>query len=385
MTPPPEPSAYAFAPPFALFLVCPPGLEPQLLEEARSLGLKETRLAQGGVEAMGDWPAIWRANLELRGAVRVMVALASFRALHLAQLDKRLRRLDWSGLLPRGVAIHVEAQCRQSRIYHAGAAVERLSRALADAVGAMTVKTRAEATLGLRLRIDDDLCTLSLDSSGAPLYQRGYKEAVAKAPMRESMAALFLQAAGFDGAEPVVDPFCGSGTFVLEAAGMAAGRQAGAARSFAFEALVGHDAEAFDALRRPPSGSSEGPPRFFGSDRDAGAVRMAGENAARARLAALASFACRTISDAAPPDGVGPGLVIANPPYGARIGEGPSLAPLYATFGRVTRERFSGWRTAIVTSDDGLARATGLPFQEPGPPVPHGGLRVRLWQTGPLP
>ncbi|MEL6767450.1 MAG: class I SAM-dependent RNA methyltransferase [Pseudomonadota bacterium] len=384
MSPPTATSASAFAPPFALFLVCPPGLEPQLFDEAKALGLDDVRLAPGGVEAVGDWRAVWRANLELRGAVRVMVALASFRALHLAQLDKRLRRLDWSGLIPRGTAIHIEAQCRRSRIYHAGAAAERLSRALSDAVAAETVKTRAEGTLGLRLKLDDDLCTLSLDSSGAPLYQRGYKEAVGKAPMRESMAALFLRAAGFDGQEPVLDPFCGSGTFVLEAAALAAGLQAGATRSFAFEALAGHDADAFRALRRLPAGGLDGPARYFGADRDAGVVRMATENAGRAGLGALASFACHAISDAAPPPGLEPGLVIANPPYGARVGEGPSLGPLYATFGRVMRERFGGWRAALVTSEDGLARATGLPFRDPGPPVPHGGLRVRLWQTGPL-
>ncbi|MEL7138320.1 MAG: class I SAM-dependent RNA methyltransferase [Pseudomonadota bacterium] len=379
-----RPTPFGFAPPFRLFLVCPPGLETFLAVEAREIGLGDAVVAPGGVEATGDWEAVWRANLQLRGAVRVMVELAQFRALHLAQLDKRLRRLDWSSLLPQRTAVHVEALCRRSRIYHAGAAAERLGRALADAVAARHVRTRAEAAFGLRLRIDDDLCTVSLDSSGDPLYRRGYKEAVAKAPMRETMAALFLRAAGFDGQEPVLDPMCGSGTFVLEAAGIAAGLQPGQARPFAFEGLRCHDDDRFRALRHAAAPVPSETSRFHGSDRDAGAIAAATGNAARAGLEALTEFKQRAVSMIAPPEGSPPGLVIANPPYGARIGEPGQLAPLYATFGRVLRERFSGWRAAIITSDEGLARATGLPFHDPGPPVPHGGLRVRLWQTGSL-
>ncbi|MEM7498778.1 MAG: class I SAM-dependent RNA methyltransferase [Pseudomonadota bacterium] len=387
MTRPTEP-AQGFAPPFALFLVCPPGLEPHLAAEAAALGLEDVAASAGGVTATGGWQAVWRANLHLRGAVRVMVRLAAFRALHLAQLDKRLRRLPWRTLIEQGSTIHIEAQCKRSRIYHAGAAAERLARALSEEAGAAPVRSRAEATLGLRLLIDDDLCAVSLDSSGEPLYRRGHKFAVAKAPMRESMAALFLRAAGFDGVEPVLDPMCGAGTFVLEAAGIAAGQPAGHSRGFAFEALNGHDARAFAAFRAaaahasPPQ--SDGPPRFIGSDRDAGAVAMASENAARAGLAARTLFLRRAVSEIAPPEGLPPGLVIANPPYGARIGEGAKLGPLHAALGAALRERFRGWRAAIVTTEEGLARATGLPFLPPGPPVPHGGLRVKLWQTEPL-
>ncbi|MEM8625926.1 MAG: class I SAM-dependent RNA methyltransferase [Pseudomonadota bacterium] len=367
--------------PFPLFLVCPPGLETHLAAEAAAIGLEGAAPAPGGVTARGDWPDIWRANLMLRGAVRINVEIGAFRAPHLAQLDKRARRVPWAELLHPGTPISVEAQCKRSRIYHAGAAAERVERAICEGAGA---KAGGEDAIRFRVRIEDDLCTLSLDSSGEPLYRRGHKQAVGKAPLRETLAALFLKAAGFTGAEAVVDPMCGSGTLVIEAADMASGALPGRDRRFAFEGLRTNDASKLSTLRAAPAAAPKGPARFFGSDRDAGAIRMSTENAARAGLETLCSFDCHAVSDLVPPAGVEPGLVITNPPYGARIGDTKSMSPLYAAFGRVLKEHFTGWRAAIITSEASLARATGLPFESPGPPVPHGPLRIRLWQTPPL-
>ena len=124
--------------------------------------------------------------------------------------------------------------------------------------------------------------------------------------------------------------------------------------------------------------------RFFGSDRDAGAIRISRENAERARVSAWTTFEQRTVSETIPPPGA-PGLVIANPPYGDRIGDKKRISPLYRTLGDTLRTRFSGWRAAIITTDAALAKSTGLPFDKPLGPIAHGGLRVWLWQTGPLP
>ncbi|MEM8957011.1 MAG: class I SAM-dependent RNA methyltransferase [Pseudomonadota bacterium] len=368
--------------PLDIFCACPPGLEDRLAEEMRALGLAGVAATPGGARCDGGWDAVMRANLWLRGATRVLVRVAEFRALHLAQLDKRARKVDWAALLRQDVPVRVEASCRKSRIYHAGAAAQRVTRAIAETSRAPAGEA---GDLRLLVRIDDDLCTISIDSSGAPLHQRGLKQAVGKAPMRETLAAPFLRQCGFDGAEPVADPMCGSGTFVIEAAEIAAGLAPGRARRFAFEMLAGFDEGAWSALRDAASAAERSTAwRGYGVDRDDGAIRMARENAERAGVTALLSFERQAISAFAPPDGP-PGLVMVNPPYGARIGNRKLLFALYGSLGQVLRDRFSGWRVGLVTSDGGLAKATGLPFLPSGPPVPHGGLKIALHRTAELP
>ena len=365
--------------PFEIFLAAQPGLEPALAKEARAAGFGPLAVQPGGVSFAGTWRDVWRANLELRGAGRVLARIGSFRALHLAQLDKRARRFDWAAHLRPDVPLRVEVTCRKSRIYHAGAATQRITGALRDGLG---VELREDAGLRLMARMEDDLVTFSLDTSGEPLHRRGSKEAVGKAPLRETLAALFLRQCGYDGSEPVLDPMCGSGTFVIEAAEIAAGLRPGRTRHFAFEDLASFDAAAWQAMRQGPAPR---PVAFLchGFDRDAGAVRMATANAARAGLEAITRFACQPISALTRPEGP-PGLVMINPPYGARIGERKLLFGLYGSLGEVLRREMRGWRVGLVTSDGGLARATGLPFLPPGPPVAHGGLKVTLWRTDPL-
>ena len=360
-----------------IFAVAPPGLESALLPEYRALGYKDARYGAGGVTMMGDWSDVWRLNLELRGATKVLARIGTFRAMSLAGLDHRADEFPWDETFYSGTTVRVEATCKRSKIYHAGAAIERVERALRKA----GMKPSAEGEVTLKIRIEQNIVTLSVDTSGESLHKRGHKEAVGKAPMRESLAALFLRQAGYDGTGPVLDPMCGSGTFVIEAAEIAEGLQAGRSRSFAFEALARFDADAYKALRRPV-GVSTHPARFYGSDRDAGAIKGAAANADRAGVLALCDFQCNPLSELQRPDGPA-GLVIVNPPYGGRIGDKKQLFALYATLGKTLKERFTGWRVALVTSEPGLAKATGLPLTQ-GPAVPHGGLKVWLFQTPPL-
>ncbi|MFC6689258.1 THUMP domain-containing class I SAM-dependent RNA methyltransferase [Jhaorihella thermophila] len=364
---------------FEIFLVAPPGLEPVLHDEAVQAGFAGARVVPGGVSFRGGWAQVWRANLTLRGATRVLARIGEFRAFHLAQLDKRARKFDWASVLRPDVPVRVEVTCKRSKIYHAGAAKQRIERAIAETLGAPLAEN---APVQVKARIDDNLVTLSVDTSGDSLHKRGHKAAVGKAPMRETLAALFLRQCGYTGAEPVVDPMCGSGTFVIEAAEIAAGLLPGRSRGFAFEHLASFDPQAWGAMR-PFTPAKTPSMRFHGFDRDAGAIEAARANADRAGVADITVFERRSIGDLAPPDGP-PGLVIANPPYGARIGDKNALYALYATLGQRLRDRFSGWRVAIVTNEAGLAQATGLHFDPPGPPVPHGGLKVRLYRTGPL-
>ncbi len=366
---------------FEIFLAAAPGLETVLRDEAAAGGFAAPTVVPGGVTIQGGWPEVWRANLELRGPSHVLARIDSFRALHLAQLDKRARKVAWAKVLRPDVPFRVEASCRASRIYHSGAAAQRIRTAIVEELGATAAD---DAEVCVKLRIEDNVCTVSIDSSGEILHKRGHKEAIAKAPMRETLAALFLRQCGYDGREPVLDPLCGSGTFVIEAAEIARGLKPGRSRRFAFEQLATFDAEAWARLRDGAT-ARDVPPgvRFHGSDRDAGAIEMAQANAARAGVAELTDFRRATISDVAAPDGP-PGLVIANPPYGTRIGDRKKLYALYGALGRTLADRFQGWRVGIVTNDAALAGATGLPFAPPAATVSHGGLRVMLFLTGPL-
>jgi putative N6-adenine-specific DNA methylase len=363
---------------FEIFATAPPGLEHFLLEEIRSKEFASVTAVPGGVTFQGGWPDIWRSNLELRGATRILVRIGSFMAFHLAQLDKRATKFAWADHLPAGSAVRVEVTTRQSKIYHAGAAKDRIETALKANGYALT----RDAALSLKARIDDNRVTLSLDTSGESLHKRGHKEAVGKAPLRETLAALFLRQAGYDGAQPLVDPMCGSGTFVIEAAEIALDAQPGRSRSFAFEHMKGFDPQGFAALRRPLAAPASDL-TFYGADRDAGAARMATANAARAGLSSICQFEHHALTDLQRPDGP-PGLVMVNPPYGARVGNKKLLFALYGALGATLKARFQGWRVGIVTSETELAKATALPFKKPSAPVPHGGLKVRLFQTGPL-
>jgi putative N6-adenine-specific DNA methylase len=365
---------------FEIFLVAVPGLEDVLCAEVRSKGFNSPKAVPGGVTIKGGWPEVWRANLWIRGAGRVLAKIASFKTARLADLEAKSRQVRWSAVLRPDVPFRVEATCKQSRIFHSGAASERVETAIREELGA---PASPDAPLLVRALIDNDVCTLSVDTSGDLLHKRGYKDAVGKAPMRETMASLFLRQCGYDGTEPVLDPMCGSGTFVIEAAEIAARLNPGRARSFAFEHLATFDAAAWQRMRevrsqRMPSA------RFYGSDRDANAIVVARENAARAGVGDWTDFRQGTVSEIAPPAGP-PGLVIANPPYGTRIGDKTRLLALYRALGQTLTARFSGWRVGIVASDAKLARATGLPFLPTTAPVPHGGLRVTLYRTAPLP
>ncbi len=365
---------------FEIYLSAFPGLESVLCAEAHALGFKPAKAVAGGVTVRGGWPEVWRANLMLRGAGRVVAPIGEFRAMHLAQLDKRARKVAWGDVLRPGVPVRVEATCKKSRIYHSGATQQRIENAIREEFGA---PISPAADVCIRVRVEDDLVSIGVDTSGEMLHKRGFKEAVNRAPMRETMASLFLRQCGYTGSEPVVDPMCGSGTFIIEAAEIAANLQPGRQRHFAFEHLATFDAVAWTSMRAAVAITAPAV-RFHGADRDAGAIEMCMANAARAGVGAWTEFKHHAISDLVAPDGP-PGLVILNAPYGDRIGDKKSLLPLYRALGQTLKSRFSGWRVGLITNEAYLAKETGLPFGNPGAPVPHGGLRVTLFRSGPLP
>jgi putative N6-adenine-specific DNA methylase len=220
-----------------------------------------------------------------------------------------------------------------------------------------------------------DQVTVSMDSSGELLHRRGYRHAVAKAPLRETLAAAMVMASGWDKKSPFIDPFCGSGTIPIEAALLALGIPPGLNRPFAFMGWPNYDEDRWRAIRAEVGPLSVVELPIYASDRDAGAVQMARENAQRAGVAGAIQFECRAVSAIQPPEARG--WVVTNPPYGLRASEGKDLRNLYAQLGNVLREKCPGWNVSVLSNDFMLLGQTGFKLETSFSMV-NGGIPVKL-------
>jgi putative N6-adenine-specific DNA methylase len=226
------------------------------------------------------------------------------------------------------------------------------------------------------VELQDDVCSISLDSSGALLHRRGYRLATAKAPLHETLACAMLMASGWDKSSPLLDPFCGAGTIPIEAALLARETPPGIARRFAFMDWPIFDARGWEELKAAAGQQAGGAaPRIIASDRDKGAIRAAQANAERAGVADRIEFSCRAVSAIEPPPG--PGWVVSNPPYGIRLAQSGDLRNLYAQFGKVLRAKCPGWQACVLSTGHRLTSSTGLSFDE-GISLMNGGLQVKL-------
>jgi len=372
-TPEHEPPA---APELRLFAVATPGLEPVVAAQLQALpGARQLVPVPGGVEFTGDLATLYRANLWLRSASRVLLRLAELRALHFASLRRQIAQLPWERFAPSPVRVTVAATAHHCRLYHSSAVAERIALGIADrGIQVLPADSpRAAPELHLVARGADDLFTISLDTSGELLHRRGYRSEDAGAPLRETLAAALLQLSEWDGSAPLFDPTCGSGTLVIEAALLAARRAPGRHRSFAFQswptfapALWSALLAAADAAERPLR-----PGLLYAADLDPQAIATARRNAARAGVEPLITWSVADLSHSRLPAGP-PGLVLSNPPYGVRL---RTPQRLYHDLGRLARSA-PGWRLGVLTTDARLARAAG-PFTR-SHPLFSGGLRVAL-------
>lgn len=371
-----------------LLVVCTPGLEKITAAELESLGAVGLVGIEGGVELRGTLEDVQRTNLRLRTASRVLVRLGRFPARDAGQLERGCARLAWQSWLAPGRAMSVRVSCHRSRLNGERTVRERVLRAAAACLGwrpALVSLADAERSDDppqlVVVRVVDDTCAISLDSSGALLHRRGYRLATAKAPLRETLAAGILLASGWDRSGPLLDPFCGSGTIAIEGALLARDLAVGRDRRFAFMHWPGFEARAWQRLRLAAldTGGDHTSPIILGSDRDAGAIAAATANAERAGVAGIVDLSHRAVSAIEPP--AGPGWVVTNPPYGVRTGAGgvSPLRNLYAQLGNVLRARCPGWQVALLCSDPALARETGLRFDSQLRLV-NGGLKVTLWR-----
>ena len=384
---------------YKVYVVCTPGLEPVTKGELKKLGLFSEENAPppgkpagklpaaegtGGIEGHGTLKDIYRANLNLRTATRILLTIGEFPVRAFPALRQKTAHLPWERFLKPGQSVALRVACHRSRLYHTGAVAEYTAKALADRLGKdpriqkAKEEDAAELPQLIGVRIEDDICSLSLDSSGALLYRRGYRLATAKAPIRETLAAGMVLASGWDRRSPLLDPFCGAGTIAIEAAMMALDRKPGEARHFAFMDWPNFSSEIWKEVSAERTARIPGPPPIIlASDRDAGAIRAAEENARRAGVAEAVSFSRRAFSTMEAP--ARKGWVVTNPPYGLRTKSGKDLQNMYRVFGRILKEKYAGWKIAMLGDNPALARATGIPF-DAGIPVFHGGLKVRLYR-----
>jgi putative N6-adenine-specific DNA methylase len=352
-----------------------------------------------GVGWRGNLESVLRANLWLRTASRVVVRLGTFHARTFIELERHARRIEWERFLPKGAPLRFRVTSRKSKLYHTEAIAQRLGEAVEHRVGKARViavvgeddvaddtsPTHASASPGddeaggqlFVVRVLRDEVTVSVDSSGALLHRRGYRQALAKAPLRETLAAAMLLGSGWRGETPLLDPLCGSGTIAIEGAMIARRMAPGLGRTFSALEWPETNASVWPRLLAEARGLvlPRSPVAIHGSDRDAGAILAARANAQRADVEGDISLATLPLSGVVP---VGErGLVLVNPPYGVRIGEADALRDLYATFGRVMRQRFRDWTVGILSPGAQLEAQLGLDLEERFA-TSNGGIPVRF-------
>jgi len=383
---------------FPFFTPAVPGLEPLLQKELWTLGLHPIT-EEGGFFWKGTWREFYRAQLMLRTAGRIVVRIKEFEALTFADLEREALDLPWRRFLQPKQAFKLKVSCAKSKLYHEDAIAERMAGWIAEVTGAQWFPGAGDGEAQIILvRGWHDRFTVSADGSGDHLHRRGYRQEIAKAPLRETVASSLLCASGWIPAveegkgrgaatrykaptEPLIDPFCGSGTIVIEAA-LAARKIPPAManpnlepRAFAFQRWVSFDPEEWtktvDSLKSHvlPHAAMV----LRGSDRDEGAVTAARANARRAGVDADVILERRALTDAVLPD---QGFVVTNPPFGVRVSEGKDLRDLYAVFGRRLAER-PGLRAAWLCSDNRWKDAAGGDWKTVHT-FPNGGLDLSI-------
>ncbi|HYC56907.1 MAG TPA: hypothetical protein VEL28_18385 [Candidatus Binatia bacterium] len=371
---------------WSVFVACAPGLEHLLGEEIAALGADAAGMSvvAGGVELLAGEATLYRLHLELGLALKILVRLGEFRAKGFRELERAAASLAWEHWCRPGRAVHVRATCRHSRLWHSDAVAQRFDAAIAERLArASSQRGRRKAPSSeteaaeVHVRIVDDLCTVSIDTGGDVLSRRGYREAGAKAPLREDLARALVIASGWDRQSLLVDPLAGSATIAIEADWLARGVPPGHMRSFALFDMPGFDAGLWNELKASALGRSVATgPAIFASDRDAGAVKAARANAERAGSAGIqideaALMKAPGLALPAPEHGA----VVSNPPWGRRVRGRDPLANLYAAFGNKVRALPGRWRVALVVPSPELSRATGLAL-EPALMTDHGGVKV---------
>lgn len=364
------------------FATCPRGLEPTLSAELEALGLDGVAPTAGGVGFTGAFTTCYRVNLESRIASRVLWRIAHARYRNEEDIYRAAQALPWPIWFGPERTIRVDVAAIRSPLRSLDFITLRIKDAVCDNFRAAhgtrpDVDTR-QPDVRIHAFLTRDEITLYLDTSGDALFKRGRREAAGTAPLRENLAAGILRLAGWEPEMPLLDPMCGSGTFLIEAALIALDIAPGVTRSFGFEKLANFDERQWralkdEAIRRRNSIR----PMIFGSDIDAAAIDDARSNLALAGLENAVQLTRASVLDVTAPAPAG--IIVANPPYGVRVGEPEKLAAFYPKLGDALKRNFAGWRACLFSADPQLPKLIRLKTAR-RTPLYNGALECRLFE-----
>jgi putative N6-adenine-specific DNA methylase len=365
------------------FAPCPRGLEAVLSAELEQLGAQGVTDLPGGVSFTGPFALCYAVNLHSRIASRVL-----WRVFHGVYRDEHdifqaAQALPWQTWFPAHRTIKVKVSAQQCPLRSLDFVTLRIKDAICDRFRAATGVRPDVATRQPDIRIDAFLnrqrATLYLDTSGEALFKRGLRTTVTEAPVRENLAAGILRLVGWTAQQPLLDPMCGSGTFLLEAALIARNIPPGLGRRFAFEKLGNFDSRQWQALCE--TGRTQQMPKapcaIYGSDIHGAAIQAARTNLKAAGLVDTVALKQADLLDVKPP--AGEGMLVTNPPYGVRLSDKEQLAAFYPRLGDSLKRNFAGWRAYLFTADLRLPKLIGLAASR-RTPLFNGSLECRLFE-----
>jgi len=367
----------------SFFAPCPRGLEALLARELRDLGATAVDEVAGGAAFSGTRETCYRVNLWSRLASRVLWRVGEFAYRNETDVYEAVRALDWPKHFSVERSIRVGVTAQKSPLKSLEFATLRIKDAICDrfrdARGRRPNVDRAAPDVRIHAFLEPERGTLYLDTSGEPLFKRGWRKDATEAPLRENLAAGIVMLTGWKPDEPFLDPMCGAGTLLVEAAAMARGRPPGARRAFAFEKLTSFDSALWRRLREEAARPVATAPRLtlYGSDIDTRALDAARRNLAAAGIERWVKLDRADVLERAAPAPAG--VLVANPPYGERLGSAEELARFYPRLGDALKQRFAGWRCHFFTADKRLPKLVRL---EPSRRVPlyNGALECRLYE-----
>jgi len=365
------------------FATCPRGLEMILVDELRQLGAEKIHAVGGGVQFSGDLMVCYRINLESRIASRVLwqVAKAGYRGEN--DIYRVAYAVPWTDWFDAARTIRVDVSATKSPLTSLNFVTLKIKDAVCDKIRQLSqqrpnVDTR-DPDIPIQGHLTDREFTLYLDTSGEPLFKRGLRIATGEAPLRENLAAGILRLAGWTPGVPLLDPMCGSGTILLEAACMALEILPGLGRHFAFEKFKNFDAESWRELiqRRTARRKARLALPIFGSDIDGAVLKAAQANLAGAGLENVVTLKRASVLEITAP--AKEGIIVSNPPYGVRLGEQEALAEFYPKLGDVLKKQFAGWRAYFLSADMQLPKLIRLATSK-RTPLFNGALDCRLFE-----